>query len=114
MAQTPHPRVQPPPPPQDEETDEQKRLRAQKEEAETRAAAEAATAHLPKQGDPRQPPMSAAEAAPDEATTKMNFPHPVTLTLPGYRMVHFPEGIQEVPESMVDHEYLAAHGVTKI
>jgi hypothetical protein len=101
------------PPPH--ETEEERRLRAIREEEEARAEAEAATAHLPHQGDPRRSAMTAAEAAEEgEKMVKMQFPHPVTMTLPGYRTVHFPQGVQEVPASMVDHQYLVDNGVTKV
>lgn len=97
------------------EAEEQRRLQAQHDEEEARRQAEAATAHLPRQGDPKRRPMTGAEAkAPGEATVKMNFPHPVTLTLTGYRTVHFPAGVQEVPESMIDEPYLADNRVTKV
>lgn len=100
------------PPPH--ETEEEKRQRAAREEAEAREAAEAATAHLPRQGEQRTPAMTAAEAAPGERTVKMDFPHPVTLTLSGYRMVRFGSGVQDVPVSMVDEPYLKDSGVTKV
>jgi hypothetical protein len=58
--------------------------------------------------------MSPEEAAPDEPTVKMNFPHAVILTLEGYRMVRFEAGIQDVPESMAGDEYLAANGATRV
>jgi len=103
--------VQPPP---EKETDEEKRLRAQQEEEATRDAAEAATAHLPRQGEEPRRPQSATDAFPDEKTIKLNFPHPVTLTLPGYQTVHFPAGVQDVPVNLLDEQYLKDNGVTKV
>jgi hypothetical protein len=58
--------------------------------------------------------MSPEEAAPDEPTVKMNFPHPVILTLEGYRMVRFEAGVQDVPQSMADNPYLEANGATVV
>jgi hypothetical protein len=87
---------------------------AAREERAARDEAEAATAHLPTVGQPRQPPMTPEEAAPDEPTVKMNFPHPVVLTLEGYRMVRFEEGVQDVPESLAAHPYLEANGATRV
>jgi hypothetical protein len=117
MSQTTHrPSTRLPDDDTDEETEQQRRQKAQREEQEAREEAEAKTSHLPKQGEPRQQPMTPAEsAAPGEKTIKMNFPSGgVTLTLPGYRMVHFPEGVQDVPESLADHDYFKGHGVTKV
>jgi septal ring factor EnvC (AmiA/AmiB activator) len=98
------------------EAERKRAQQARQDEEKARDEAEAQTAHLPKQGEPRQKPMTPAEvAAPGEGTRKMQFPvGGVTLTLPGYRMVHFPEGIQEVPESLVEHEYFKAHDVRTV
>jgi hypothetical protein len=102
-----------PPAHQAEETETERQQRAAEEERRTRDEAEAATAHLPRQGEPLRPPMSGQEAAPDEPTVPMMFPEGgVTLTLTGYRMVHFPAGLQDVPESMAADPYLAASGAT--
>jgi hypothetical protein len=112
MSQTTQHRAVPPPHP---ETEEEKRLRAQQEEDAARAEAESKTAHLPQPGEPRQAALTGADVAEEgEKLVKMNFPHAVTVTLPGYRSVYFPAGIQEVPASMVEHPYLADNGVTPV
>lgn len=104
-----------PPPHETEEERREREAKAQAEEEAARAEAEAKTAHLPQPGTPRRPPMTGAEAAgEDEKMVKMNFPHPVTITLPGYIPVHFPAGVQDVPESIVEHGYLADNGVTPV
>lgn len=102
MAQTPR-----------RETEAERQERANAEEAEARAAAEAQTAHLPQPGSPPQEP-AAATPAPGEATVKMTFAQPVTLTLPGYRVVRFAAGIQDVPESLAGDDYLKASGAVRI
>jgi septal ring factor EnvC (AmiA/AmiB activator) len=117
MSQTHRPSTRLPDDEDEGENSEQKRReKAQREEQEARDEAEAKTAHLPRQGEPRQKPMTPAEsAAPGEKTVKMNFPvGGVTLTLPGYRMVHFPEGVQDVPESLVEHDFFKDSGVAKV
>lgn len=117
MAQTPQRGVpagrngEPAPPKDESDADRQRRANA--EEAAARASAEAQTAHLPQPGSPPQEP-AAATPAPGEATVKMTFAQPVTLTLPGYRIVRFAAGIQDVPESLADDDYLKASGATRI
>jgi hypothetical protein len=96
-----------------EETEAERAERARAEEEETRRQAEEATAHLPKQGEPLRPPLDPREVAPDEPTVPMMFPEGgVTLTLPGYRMVYFPGGLQDVPVSMAGEPYLIESGAT--
>ena len=115
--QPPHPEPHPAPPAAPQETEAERRARAVAEEEATRAKAEAATAHLPRQGTPLGDPMSALAAFPDEPTVLMNFPDTVTLTLSGekgYTMVTFPAGVQPVPESLVDEQYLKDSGVTPV
>jgi hypothetical protein len=88
--------------------------RAAREEQAARAEAEARTAHLGAPGQPGAGPLTPAEAAPGEPTVKMQFARTVTLTLPGYRMVRFAEGICDVPASLADHQYLADSGATRV
>lgn len=91
--------------PQREETDAEKTARAQREERAVRDAAEQATAHLPVPGTPRNAihHLTGADVAEEgEKMVRMLFTHQVTITLPGYRMVTFPAGLQDVPESMAD------------
>ena len=109
----PHPAPISPP----QETEAERRTRAVAEEEATRAKAEAATAHLPRQGTPLGDPMSALAAFPDEPTVLMNLPELVTLTLRGekaYTMVTFPAGVQPVPKSLVDEQWLKDSGVTPV
>lgn len=55
---------------------------------------------------------TAEEALPGEPTVTMLFPHAVNLTHDVTRQViKFSAGVNEVPESLADHSYLAAHGV---
>lgn len=55
---------------------------------------------------------TAEEALPGEPTVTMLFPHAVNLTHDVTRQViKFNAGVNEVPESLADHSYLAAHGV---
>lgn len=95
-------------PPRDEEheeTDAQKAARAQREEKAVRDEAEKATAHLPAPGTPAGAihHLTGADVAEKgEKMVRMLFSHQVTITLPGYRMVTFPAGLQDVPESMAD------------
>jgi hypothetical protein len=97
------------------ESEAERRERAAREEKETRDRAEAATAHLPRPGEPAQAGLTARDVAQEgERWVKMNFPAAVTLTLPGYRMVRFDAGVQDVPESLSRNEYLLAHGVTLV
>jgi hypothetical protein len=44
----------------------------------------------------------------------MNFPSAVTLTRDDYTQVHFPAGIQDVPEALAGHDYLKARGVRPV
>jgi hypothetical protein len=99
-----------------EESDAERAARAQREERAARDEAEAKTAHLPAPGTPVQGPQSGAQyaAAHGEDTVKMNFPTPVTLTLPDYTQMHFPAGVQEVPASVAEDPYLAASGATPV
>jgi hypothetical protein len=99
-----------------EETEAERRTRAAAEEEATRAQAEAATAHLPRQGMPPAQPLTPTQAGePGEPTVLMNFPTEITLTLPGYTMVYFPAGVQAVPVSLSTHDYLVKdNGVTPV
>lgn len=55
---------------------------------------------------------TADEALPGEPTVTMLFPNPVNLTHDVTRQViKFNAGVNEVPESLSEHPYLAAHGV---
>lgn len=47
-----------------------------------------------------------------EKTVTMNFVVPVLLTLQDHTRIRFEIGPQEVPESLKDHSYLKANGVT--
>jgi hypothetical protein len=114
MAQSIPPRHPP------QETEAERRARAAEEERQARDQAEAETAHLPRQGQPPRAPIAPAEAAKEgEGTVLMNFPQPVTLTMPGpvppkYTMVHFPAGVQPVPESLASDEYLLQSGAAPV
>lgn len=46
-----------------------------------------------------------------QKTVRMMFPQALSVTLQDYTMISFEGGIQDVPESLVDHPYLKAHGV---
>jgi hypothetical protein len=97
MAQTTHP------PARHEETAAERQERASAEEKATRDAAEAATAHMPTPGGGPVQHLTAADVAKEgEKTTKLLFAHQVWITLPGYRVVHFPAGLQDVPGSLVE------------
>ena len=113
MATSRHPSITPPPV---EETDEQKRVRAAAEEKATRDQAEAQVAHLPKPGMPQHMLTGADVAEKGENMVRMLFPSPVTIPLAGYRTVHFPAGLNDVPESIAsdpDHQRVfKANGAT--
>jgi hypothetical protein len=98
------------------ETEAERRARAAAEEEQTRQTAEARTEHLPRPGDMpgAVAAVTAAEALPNEPTVLMNFPTAVTLTLPGYQMVYFEQGVQPVPQSLAKDDYLVASGVTPV
>jgi hypothetical protein len=69
---------------------------------------------VPMTSQPRQTPLRPEEAvAPGEGTVTMVFPKPVNLTTNDGRLVRFNSGINEVPESLADHEYLHLSGVKK-
>lgn len=52
-----------------------------------------------------------AEIDEDDDTTDMLFPVPVTLTLDHHTQLQFKAGVQAVPDALVRHPYLKAHGV---
>jgi hypothetical protein len=108
--------VSPPPPGTaiHEETDAERAERARIQEAATLAEAESKTAHLPQPGMPVTGALTPAQAAGDGPTVKMNFPTAVTLTRDDYTQVHFPAGIQEVPDELAGHPYLKARGVRQV
>jgi hypothetical protein len=71
-------------------------------------------AQVPMTSQPRQTPLKPEEAvAPGEGTVTMVFPQPVNLTTNDNRLVRFNAGINEVPESLADHQYLRLSGVKK-
>jgi hypothetical protein len=97
--------------------DQERQRRAAAEERQARDDAEKATAHLPRQGETPQEamtPQQALDALEEQDTVLMNFPEAVTLTLPGYQLVYFPPGVNEVPASLADDTYLAASGATPL
>jgi hypothetical protein len=95
------------------EVEKDRRIAAAEERA-IRTQAEARTAHLPGPGEPYQPPLTPAQAAAlGEPMVRMVFPGIVTLTLPGYRMVRFEAGVQDVPASLVDDPYVLASGARR-
>jgi hypothetical protein len=97
------------------ETDAERQERANRDMKTIRDMAEAATGHLPKAGEGSLPAMNADQVRKEgESMVKMTFDRPVTLTMPDYRTVRFPAGIQEVPESLADDPYLKANGVTRV
>lgn len=49
----------------------------------------------------------------DEKLVKMIFPKKVTLTLANHLRLDFNRGVQDVPESLTGHWYLAANGVVR-
>lgn len=56
--------------------------------------------------------VAVAEAkAAGEKTVPLVFPRPVNLTVEFGRVIAFAKGINEVPENLVNHWYLKAHGV---
>ena len=87
-----------------EETDAERQQRAQEEEKAVRDEAEAATAHLPKPGTAGALHYATAAdiAKEGEKMVRFLFAHGVTLTLPGYQMVHFPAGLQDVPAGIAE------------
>lgn len=102
---TTHRPTQHDPEPVPEETDAERQQRAAKEEKTVRDTAEAAGENLPKPGLPVNRLSAADVAEKGEKMVRYLFAHAVTLTLPGYRMVHFPAGLQDVPESLAnEHE----------
>jgi hypothetical protein len=108
--------VSPPPPGTaiHEETDAERAERARIQEAATLAEAESKTAHLPQPGMPVTGALTPAMAAGDGPTVKMNFPTAVTLTRDDFTQVHFPAGIQDVPDELAGHPYLKARGVRQV
>jgi hypothetical protein len=66
-----------------------------------------------KQFTAQRPPADGVEILPGEPTVTMVFPKPVLLTLPGYRRVQFKAGVNQVPQSLADHEYLKLSGATR-
>lgn len=58
-------------------------------------------------------PAQANKITGDKETVTMVFPRPVTLTTDSYKRIHFPAGINEVPVSLANHEYLAQNGVSR-
>ena len=91
-------------------------VQAAKDEAAVLAEAEAKGANLAKPGTQAIGKVTGAmyAEAHGEGTVKMNFPEAMSLTLPDYTMISFDPGIQEVPASVADHEYLKAQGATKV
>ena len=89
---------------------------AMQEEIALRQAAETATANLPTPGGPVTGAMTGAAFAEQagEGTVKMHFPRAFTYTGPGFTQVHFPAGIQEVPESVAEDPYVIRQGGKKV
>jgi hypothetical protein len=100
----------------DDETDDQRRRRAIAEERAVRDAAEQAIAHMPAPGMPQHRLTGTDVAEEGEKMVRMLFLLPVSITLPGYRTVHFPVGMQDVPASIAsDPQYqmiFKANGAT--
>lgn len=57
-------------------------------------------------------PAQFPDSVADDDTVTMVFPHAVSLNLDNYAgIIHFKPGIQEVPVSLKDHDYLKKNGV---
>jgi hypothetical protein len=62
---------------------------------------------------PHDKPATPKQIAPDEKTVTMVFPKKVTLTTDKFKRVHFPAGVNDVPESLASHPYLELNGVKR-